>query len=380
MKEKRREPEAAMPEGGGSMKTGGLVLSSAPHLGVHSSSARMSWLVAAGLLPAAAWGVFLFGVPAALVLAVSVGSALLAELLSSLLFKRLTVSDGSAVLTGLLVGLFMSPATPLHVPAAASVFAILVVKQSFGGLGRNWMNPAMGGVLFGLLSWPGAMSRWAAALGAAGNLPALPPLDALRAALPSATQGSPLAVLASSGYRFSDLDAGIVSWINTHILSFREGVLQPGTFDMLIGHASGRIGEISVPLLLLGAAFLLRKGIIRWQVPVAFTATFFLLTLVLGGIATGRNWLAGGPGFNLFSGSIALGAFFVAGDPVTSPLTGGGRWIYGICVGSLAFGMRFFGSLGDGVVVAIVLGNCVVPLIDRWLGRRGGAPAWKDAR
>ena len=362
------------------MKTGDLVLSSAPHLGVRSSSARMSWLVAASLLPAAGWGVFLFGVPAALVLAISIGAALLAELLSSLFFKRLTVADGSAILTGLLVGLFMSPATPLYVPAAASVFAILVVKQSFGGLGRNWMNPAMGGVLFALLSWPASMSRWTAAFGAAVDGPSLPPLSALRAALPTAAGGSPLAVLASTGYGFTRLDAGIVAWLNMHLLAPLGTALQPGAFDMLIGHVPGRIGELSVPLLLLGAAFLMRAHIIRWQVPASFIATFFLLTLFFGGFAMGRNWLAGGPGFQVFSGSIVLGAFFAAGDPVTSPLTGGGRWIYGVCLGALAFVMRFFGSLGDGVVVAIVLGNCAVPLIDRWMQRRAAAPRRKDAR
>ncbi len=298
------------------------------------------------------------------------GSALAAELLSSLFFKRVTIADGSAFLTGLMIGLFMSPATPLYVPAAASVFAILVVKQSFGGLGRNWMNPAMGGVLFSLLSWPGSTSHWAGAL-AADN--ALPPLVALRAALPSSTGGTPLSLLAASGYRWSDLDAGVISWVNTHVLSPLGTALQPGTFDLLIGRAPGLIGELSVPLLLLGAAFLLRQRIIRWRVPVFFLSTFFLLSLLLGGIASGGSWLSGGPGFHLFSGSVVLGALFVASDPVTSPLAKRGQSIYGGCLGVLAFVMRFFGSLGDGVAVAIVLGNCIVPLIDRLVEHRAVA-------
>ena len=351
------------------MEPARLVLSSAPHLGMRSSSARMAWLVAAGLAPAAAWGIFLFGVPAAIVLCVSVGAALLAELLSSFFLKKLTITDGSAFLTGLLVGLFMSPSTPLYVPAAASAFAILVVKQSFGGLGRNWMNPAMGGVLFALLSWPGSTSRWTGAF-AARNAAALPPLVALRQALPSPTGGAPLSVLAASGYRWSDLDARVIAWINTHVLAGLGTALQPGTFDMLIGRTPGPIGALSVPLLLVGAAFLLRRKIIRWRVPVFFLSAFFFLTLALGGIASGGSWLSGGPGFHLFAGSIVLGALFAASDPVTSPLSSRGQIIFGISLGVLAFVMRFFGSLGDGVAVAIVLGNCVVPLIDsRFDGR-----------
>jgi Na+-translocating ferredoxin:NAD+ oxidoreductase subunit D len=349
----------------------GLILSPAPHLGVPTSSAAMAWLAVMGLLPAAAWGALLFGIPALLVIAAAVGSSLAAELLTTLPMRRFTLHDGSALLTGLIVGVFMPPGVPLYVPAAAAAFAILVVKQSFGGLGRNWMNPAMGGVLFALISWGAAMAAGGQAAGLLGEVATASPLEALRAANGG---GAPLGVLSGAGYRFSDLDGTIVGWVNSRLLSVLGASLQPGTFDLLIGRVYGGIGAVSVPLLLLGAAFLIRRRVVRWQVPTAYVATFALLSYVFGGLATGQGWLAGGVGFHLFSGSLIIGAFFVAVDPVTSPLTVPGGWIYGIILGVLTFILRFFGSLGDGVAASIVLGNCVVPLIDRGLQRRPGAP------
>jgi electron transport complex protein RnfD len=302
------------------------------------STARMTWLVGLCLLPAAGWGVFLFGTPALIVLAVSIAAAILAELASTLPFGRFTLRDGSAFLTGFIVGLLMPAGAPACVPAAASAFAILVVKQSFGGLGRNWMNPAMGGVVFALLSWPGPMSQWIAPKGGAVQGAVMPPLEALRAAMagPGAKETTPLAILSSSGFTFSDLDSQVLGWINTHVFSPMGISLPPGTFDVLIGHVAGGIGIVSVPLLMLGAWFLLFRGIIRWHLPVMYLGTFAIL----------------------------------APDPVTSPMTNKGKCIFGIGLGTLTFFLRFFGSLGDGVAASIVLGNCAAPLLDRWTSRR----------
>jgi electron transport complex protein RnfD len=336
----------------------------------------MTWFVAASLLPAAAWGIFLFGLPAALVLVVAVLAALLAELLSTLPFHRFTLDDGSAFLTGLLVGSLMPAGVPLYVPASASVFAILVVKQSFGGLGSNWLNPALGGIVFANLSWSGAMSRWLTARGMSSNAAAVPPLEALRSLVDSgaAPAGSPLEALSVGGYRFSALDERILSWVNDHLLAPLGVALAPGSFDVLVGHVPGLIGAVSPPLLLAGAWFLLRRRIVSWQVPVAYVSVFAILALVFGGLSAGLGWLAGGPVFNILSGSLLLGAFYMASDPVTSPLSREGKWMYGTCLGVLTFALRYYGSLGDGVAVSILLGNCAVPLIDRHLRQRATAP------
>ncbi len=343
----------------------------APHLRVRMSASRMAWLASIGLLPAAAWGLAMFGLAAAAVLAVSIAAAAAAELAVTLPRHRYTLHDGSAFFTGALVGLMMPAGVPLYVPAVASVFGILVIKQTFGGLGRNWMNPAMGGVVFALLSWPGLLSQWSAPLGAAAGA-AVPPLEALRAALaaPGARAGAPLAVLAAAGYPFSGLDTAAVGWVNAHVLGPIGAPLPAGSLDVLIGHVAGSIGGISVPLLLVGAGALLGRRVIRWHLPVFYLGTFVVLALVFGGLATGQGWFAGGALFHLLSGNLVLAAFFAAPDPVTSPLTDAGRCILGVVLGVLTFFLRFFGSLGDGAAAAIILGNCVSPLVDRWLERR----------
>lgn len=340
-----------------------LAVSPAPHMVGLVSSMRLTWSVAGCLIPAAAWGVLLFGLPALEVLLVSLGTTLAAELLTSLAFRKVTLHDGSAFVTGLVIGMLMPPGAPLFVPAAAAAFGIIVVKQTFGGLGRNWMNPAAAGVVFAIFSWSGEMSRW---LAVPGGSTAAEPLEALRAAFAAgAQQGRPLAVLAAQGYQFSGIDGRIVGWLNGHVLSWVGAALPPGTFDLLVGNVVGRIGVLSVPLLLLGAAYLLGRRIVRWQIPVGFIGAFCVVSLVFGGLPMGRGWLAGGLYIQLFTGSLALGAFFVATDPVTSPLADSGRWIYGACLGVLLFFFRYFGTPGDGVPLAIVLGNCLVPLIDR---------------
>jgi electron transport complex protein RnfD len=346
-------------------------LTPAPHLGVRMTTSRMTWLAVACLLPSAAWGVFLFGVPALVVILSSSGAAVLSELVTTLPFRRFTLRDGSAVLTGLIVGCVMPAGVPAFVPAAAAAFGILVVKQSFGGLGGNWMNPAMGGVVFAHLSWPGLMAQWITPRGGAAG-PALPPLDALRAALaaPGAREATPLAVLARAGFTFSDLDSRVIGWINHALLAPLGTALPAGSFDVIVGHVSGGIGAVSAPLLLLGAWYLLSRGIIRWHLPVFYLGTFAVLAAVFGGLGTGQGWGAGGAGFHLLSGNLVLCAFYAAPDPVTSPLTDRGKSLFGIGLGVLTFFMRFFGSLGDGAAVSIVLGNCAAPLLDRWSSRR----------
>ena len=340
----------------------------------------MTWVASASLAPVLVYGVLLFGLPALLVVAVALGTALAAELAATLPWRRFTLGDGSAFLTGLLLGLFLPAGAPLYVPAAASAFGILVVKQSFGGLGRNWMNPAMGGLLFVLVSWPGPSSQWIAPLGGPSAGPILPPLEALRAALAGAgAHGpTPLAVLANAGYAFSNLDGAVIGWINAHLLSPIGAPLRPGTFDVLVGHVAGGVGA-GAAVVMIGVSWLLYRRIVGWQLPVLYLGTFAVLSLVFGGLGSGQGWFAGGPGFHLLSGSIVLAAFYAAPDPVTSPLTNAGRCTLGVVLGILTFFMRFFGSLGDGVAASVVLGNCVAPLLDQWTSRRGPARSRSEA-
>lgn len=345
-----------------------LVVSPAPHVTGSASSTRMSWSVALCLIPAAAWGVFLFGAPALAVLGVAVAAALGAELLACLPGRRITIADGSAFVTGLLVGMLMPPGVPLYVPAAASGFAIIVVKQSFGGLGRNWMNPALAGVVVALLSWGDGMSSWMPVRGAVQRAAAAPPLSTLRAALAAGAvpRGGALTMLHASGYTWSATDGRVVGWLNQHVLSLPGWRLPGGVFDLLVGNIVGTVGGSSVALLLLGGAVLISRRVIRWRLPVTYLATFCVAAQAFGGLPMGRGWLAGGMLFQVFSGgSLVLGAFFMATDPVTSPLTRTGHLVYGVCLGVLTFFLRSFGSLGDGVALAILLGNCLSPLIDR---------------
>ncbi len=172
-------------------------------------------------------------------------------------------------------------------------------------------------------------------------------------------------MLSAAGYPWSTVDARVVGWVNEHVLSLLGWTLPRGTFDMLVGYVPGSIGAISVPFLMLGAVYLLARRVIRWQVPVTYLVTFCLAAQIFGGLPLGRGWFAGGMLFQLFSESLVLGAFFMATDPVTSPLTRRGKLIYGVCLGILTFFLRSFGSLGDGVPLAILLGNCLSPLIDR---------------
>ena len=344
-------------------------LTIAPHIGVHGSSVGATWTVAFALLPITGWGIAVFGAAAALVLAASVGAAVVAEVIVTVPFGRFTLPDGSAFVTGLLIGLLMPAGVPLYVPAAASAFAMIVVKHSFGGLGRNWMNPALGGGLFALLSWGDRMSTWTPPL---GNPSALtPPLQALQRALSARPQpGSALSILSANGYPTSAVDASVVGWLNAHVFSPVGIPLPSGTFDVSIGLVPGSIGTVSAPLLILGGAILFSRRVLRWELSLSYLGVFTVLALIFGGLSAGRGWFAGTPAFNLFSGGVLLGGFFLVADPVTSPLTRRGRWIYGVGLGALTFLLRYFGSLGDGVVASIALGNAFVPLLDKLTRRR----------
>ena len=360
-----------------------LAASQPPQYHDRSSTAAIMWTVTLCLLPAAGWGVYVFGVRALVVLVTSILAAVVCEGVAAKLLGRTTLSDGSAVLTGLLIGMSMSAAVPLFIPVVASSFAMLVVKWTFGGLGANWMNPALAGRVFVFFSWTGSMTNWVfpRTLPAVDGLSGATPLGLVKAARGVIPIGEPLSVLRQVGYPVSDLDAGVTGWLNTRVLdSF--GVNLPGGYvDLFVGNTGGSIGEISALLLLLGTVVLFSRRIITWQIPFAFFFSFAILTRAFGGDGL---W-SGDVLFAVFTGGFILAVFFMATDTVTSPLTSVGMLIYGAGAGLLTFVLRAYGQFPESAALAIILMNIAVPLIDRWTQprrfglsrrrRRAGPPA-----
>jgi electron transport complex protein RnfD len=274
--------------------------------------------VAACLAPAAAWAALAQGPDALAVLAVAAGTSLAVELAVGLAARRrCTLADGSALLTGLLVALSLPVTAPLFVPAAAAAFAAAVVKASFGGLGRNWMNPALGGRLFVTFSWP-----------------------VLLAARPRPAAG------------WWRVPAGLA-----------DGSLLGG---------SGALGLVSTLLLALGGAYLLARRIAAWEIPASFAAAFALTVWALGGLPAGGGFFGGDLPAALASGAFALAAFFMATDPVTSPRGRAARLAFGAGCGLLCFLLRVYGRRPEAPFLAVPLMNMLVPLLERLSAWKGG--------
>jgi len=349
-------------------------MSDAPFVFAKRTSASLMWSTAAALLPALAWGIYCFGLASALPVAASIAGALAGETLASGIRRRFTLWDGSAALTGLLVGMAMPPGISPLIPAASSFFATSVVKGAFGGLGSNWMNPALAGIAFALVDWPAQMGAWTVPgrLTGLAALSGATPLAFARthAAASSATGG--VGILAAGGASFSSLDASVTDALNKGLFSRAGAVLPGGYIDLLLGNKSGAIGEVSAILILAASIVIISRKMIRWQVPAWIVGTFSLLTWTFGGLRLGEGLFAGDVLFALLTGSILIVAFFMATDPVTSPSSSLGIALYGIGTGLLIFLLRNFGSSAEGSAFAVILMNCAVPAIDR-LGSRVSA-------
>jgi len=295
-----------------------FLLSPAPHIKDNKSVPGVMCAVMIALLPATIGGIYFFGLQAAILIALSVISAVLTEFVMNKMMKReVSIMDGSAALTGLLLALCVSPALPYYQVVFGSVFAIIIGKQLFGGLGFNIFNPALVGRAFLAAAFPVHMTTWANAFAYRG-------LDAV-------TQATPLAAMKFSSQLTPDL-------------------------LLLYGNIGGCIGETSAILLLLGGLFLLSKGIINWRIPVSY----------LGAVALGSIIFGADPIFHLLAGGLLLGAFFMATDYVTSPITNKGMWIFGIGAGILVVIIRLFSGLPEGVMYSILFMNAFVPLINRY--------------
>jgi electron transport complex protein RnfD len=311
------------------------------------------------LLPAGIWGVILFGLYSLYVILASVAASVLTEFIINKLQHRFTLNDWSAVVTGVLIGYNMPPSVPIYIPVIASVFAIAVVKMAFGGLGRNWMNPALAGRVFVTFSWTGFMTSWKLPLSwSADAVTGATVLGFVKAGLMD-FQGSvqgPIGFLASKGYtigRLPDFLAFLGRWF-------------PGRYGALfIGNTPGCIGEVSALLLLLGSIYLFAKKIITWEIPVSYIGSFALMIWFLGGRPFGGGVFTGDVLFHMLAGGLMLGALYMATDMVSSPLTRKGMIIYGVGAGFLTFLIRIYGSFPEGVSLAIIIMNMFVPLINR---------------
>ncbi len=317
-------------------------ISVSPHIRSRVSTATLMRDVAIALMPPLVFGVFVFGLRAALVILLSVVSCVLTEWVYQRLMKLpVTVADGSALVTGLILAMNLPATVPFWLPVMGGVFAILFVKQLFGGIGQNFMNPAVAARCFLLISFPGLMGG---AWPAVGDLFGEGVLGGFAARLSTltvdvTTSATPLAVLQGGG----EIDL----------------------LQAFLGLHSGCIGETSSLAILIGAGYMLARGVIRPRIPVTVVvsaaAFSVLLNLAAGNGMVSANYLVG----QVFTGGLLAGAVFMATDYVSSPITAGGQWIYAILLGFLTALFRVFGTSAEGVSYAIIIGNTLVPLIER---------------
>lgn len=295
-----------------------MKISSSPHIRDHETTTNIMGKVLVALMPATLFGIYNFGVRALGIILITVISSVVFEAgFQKLTGRKVTVKDLSAVLTGLLLALNLPPDVPFWLPVFGSFFAIVVVKQLFGGLGQNFMNPALGARCFLLISFTGRMTTFT--------------YDAV-------TMATPLA----------NLKAG-------------ESV---DVKAMFLGTTAGTIGETCALALIAGGVFLLVTGVINYRIPVFYIGSFAIFILIYG-MAAGRGLDVSFLLAHLFGGGLMLGAFFMATDYVTSPITSLGKVYFGILLGLLTFLFRIFGGSAEGVSYAIILGNLLVPLIER---------------
>ncbi len=332
-------------------------ISTSPHVRSGLSTSTVMRDVAIALMPALLFGTFVFGLRALIIIALSAVTCVLTEYVYQKSMKLpVTVADGSALVTGLILAMNLPATVPFWVPVMGGVFAILFVKQLFGGIGQNIMNPALAARCFLIISFPAIMG---------GNWPAVGNIFGsdmwagfaqrmTTITLDTATAATPLAVLQSGG----EIDL----------------------LQAFIGAHSGCIGETSALAILVGAVYMIARGVISPRIPAVYvisTVGFaFVLNLLAGNGLVSFQYLIG----QIVTGGLLAGAVFMATDYVTSPITRGGQWVYALLIGFLTALFRVFGSSAEGVSYAIIISNTVVPLIERvtmprafGYARKGGA-------
>ncbi|WP_326909351.1 RnfABCDGE type electron transport complex subunit D [Sedimentibacter sp. MB31-C6] len=305
-----------------------LIGSSSPHIRTDETTQKLMLDVVIALLPALVASIFYFGFNSLILVIASVVSAVVTEYICQRIMKKpITVTDLSAVVTGILLAFNIPPTAPWWIPVLGSAFAIAIAKQIFGGIGFNFINPALAGRAFLMASWnPHLTTGW---------------IDPVTDAVSSAT---PLSIIKGSA----------------------TGEL-PSLFDMLVGNIPGVLGETSALLLLAGGIYLIYRGVIKWIIPVFYIGTVAILALFVDG---GSMML-----YHVLGGGLMLGAFFMATDYVTCPITDRGKVIYAIGAGILTMIIRKIGGYPEGVSYSILLMNILTPLIDKYVTPKlfGGA-------
>lgn len=336
-----------------------LTVEGAPHLKSKASTSRIMIAVSLALVPALVGAVIFQGWRSLMLVLIAVVSCMAFEAAIQLLTKRkLTIADGSAALTGVLLAFNLPYNVPWWLPVVGSFAAIAIAKQAFGGLGYNLFNPALVGRAILLASWPVHMTSDWSPLPRLANLSGTS-IDALSSATPLAVMKHSSAVLANPAAH----DPGAVSQATQAV----EQLTGPaGTAKLALGQVGGCIGETSALLLLVGALLLIMINVVDWRIPLSYLATIFVFTAVFGGVTTPDGAFHFTGLFHLLAGGAMLGALFMATDMVTTPVTKKGRIIFGVGAGLLAAIIRLWGGYPEGVSYSILLMNAATPLIDRY--------------
>ena len=320
-----------------------LAVSSSPHIRAEDGTRSIMLDVIIALTPALAIAVYVFGLRALLLTVVSVAACVFFEWgYRKLLKKSCDVGDLSAVVTGMLLAYCLPVSAPFWIPVVGAFFSIVIVKQLYGGIGKNFLNPALAGRAF-LFSWPTIMATWVAPL-SYSSIFHISTVDAV-------TSATPMAAL--------------------HAGTLPEGV---SLAQMFLGYIGGSLGEVSTLVLLLGGIYLVIRRVITPRIPLAYLLTVAVVTFAFPKAGTNWEWML----YNLCGGGLMLGAIFMATDYTTSPVTKTGQLIYGIGCGLITVFIRYFGSYVEGVTYAILIMNTCVWLLDKIRPRRFGAKAPKE--
>lgn len=309
-----------------------LRVSSSPHIRSEETTAKIMWTVNLALMPAVVFSVYHFGLKAFLTIFFAVVTAVMTEFAVEKFMKRpITVKDGSAVVTGLLLAMCLPPDLPVYMTVIGTFIAIAIAKHSMGGLGFNIFNPAHIGRAALMVSWPVAMTTW----------------RKMNSAVDAVTSATPLNILKQQGYD------KLIATFGSKTQMYK---------DMLLGNRNGSLGETCAVLLILGGIYLIYKGYINWFVPVLMIGTVGVVTWVFGP----SGYFSGDPIFHMMAGGLIIGAFFMATDMVTIPITAKGKIIFAVGAGLLTSLIRLKGGYPEGVCYAILLMNSITPLVDRF--------------